>query len=50
MSRYILKLWKLDGKKKILVVETSYDSTEDTADEIAEQAYGSIQEAVETNG
>lgn len=50
MVKYMLKMWKVDDREKTLVVETTFDSQEDAAEDIAEQAGSAIQEAVECNG
>jgi hypothetical protein len=50
MSRYLLKLWKVDGREKTLVAEDTYDSQEETAQEIGLAAGSIVAEAVETNG
>jgi len=46
--KYVLRLWKVEGKKKTLVLETDFNSEE--VHEIAEQAGSLIEEAVEVNG
>lgn len=48
--KYLVRCWTVEGQVKTLVAEDSYDSQEQTAQEIGDAAGSIVAEALETNG
>lgn len=47
--KYLLKFWKIDGRKKVLIAEHTWDANESFLDDITHDAENLIEEAVSCN-